>query len=184
EDAAPGAGEDLAVARRAAGGDHQAFELLVRRHTEAVWRLAYSSLHERAAAEDAVQETFVKAYRALGGFRGESSVRTWLLAIAHRTCLDQIRRARPEVASLDEARGVRARSVDAATRVALQVAVEALPEEERKAFVLVDSLGFSREEAAAILEVPASTLKSRLARAHERLVEAIGERGERGRQGR
>lgn len=163
---------DDTLVQQAAGGDQRAFELLVRRHTDSVWRLAYGMLRDRHAAEDASQEAFVKAYRALPGFRGDSSFRTWLLAITHRTCLDQIRRRR-EVVSLDEVRRERAHDIDHATRIALQVAIEDLPEDERHAFMLVDVLGLSREEAASVSEIPASTLKSRLARAHGRLVSAI-----------
>lgn len=165
--------DDLALARRAAAGEELAFEVLVRRHTDSVWRLAYGMLRDRGTAEDATQEVFVKAYRGLAEFRADSAFRTWLLAIAHRTCLDFLRRARDEVVSLEQVRRERARDADHATRVALQVAIGELPEDERQAFMLVDVLGLSREEAATVSGVPASTLKSRLARSHERLVAAL-----------
>lgn len=165
--------DDLNLVPRAAEGDEVAFEVLVRRHTEAVWRLCLSMLRERGAAEDAVQETFIKAHRSLAEFRAEASFKTWVLTIARRTCLDHVRRARPDVVSLEEARQKRAQGVDEATRVALEQAIGDLPEDEHQAFMLVDALGLSREEAARVLEVPASTLKSRLARAHERLITAI-----------
>jgi RNA polymerase sigma-70 factor (ECF subfamily) len=152
--------DDLDLARRAAGGADLAFEILVRRHTEAVWRLAYGMLRDHGAAEDVTQDVFVKAYQALARFRGEAAFRTWLLAIAHRTCLDALRRRSAEVVPLERARHERAREADQATRAALTAAVEALPEGERRAFLLVDVLGLSREEAAAVSGVPASTLKS------------------------
>jgi RNA polymerase sigma-70 factor (ECF subfamily) len=166
--------DDAAVVRRAAKGDETAFELLVRRHGNGVWRLAFGMLRDRGAAEDAAQETFIKAYRSLGEFRGQSSFKTWLYSVAHRTCLDQLRKPRPEVASLEHAREQRAHGLDEATRVALEVAVAGLPDDERNAFMLVDALGLSREDAARVLEIPSTTLKSRLARAHERLVEELG----------
>lgn len=165
--------DDAALVGRASAGDEVAFELLVRRHTDAVWRLAMGMLRDRGAAEDATQETFIKAHRALGGFRADASFKTWLLAIAHRTCLDQIKRPKPEIASLDKAREQRARTADQATRVALELAVAKLPDDERQAFMLVDALGLSREEAAQMVEVPVTTLKSRLARAHTKLVEEL-----------
>lgn len=164
--------EDRDLVARAQAGDEVAFELLVRRHTEQVWRLARSLLRDTAAAEDAVQETFIKVHRSIGEFRGDASFKTWVLQITHRTCLDQLRRSR-EVVPLDEVRERRARDVDTATRIVLEQAVAALPEDERNAFMLVDALGLSREEAAVVVGVPASTLKSRLARAHARLVEAL-----------
>lgn len=175
-------GDDAALVRRAAAGDENSFELLVRRHTDSVWRLCYGILRDHGMAEDAVQESFVKAYRALPEFRAESSFKTWLLTIAHRTCLDQVRRPREQVVSLETARLERARETDHATRVALQIAIEALPGDEREAFMLVDVLGLSREEAASITGIPASTLKSRLARAHDRLIEAIEGTGWRARK--
>lgn len=164
--------DDLALVDRARGGDEMAFELLVRRHTDSVWRMAYGILRDRTTAEDMVQEAFIKAYRALGSFRGDSQFRTWLLTITHRACIDHTRRAR-EVVSLDEARREKTRETDHATRIALEMAVEALPADEREAFMLVDVLGLSREEAAKVSGIPASTLKSRLSRAHGRLVEAL-----------
>lgn len=165
--------DDLTLVPRAAGGDELAFEVLVRRHSDAAWRLAFGMLRDRGAAEDAVQETFIKAHRALPDFRGDASFKTWLLSITHRTCLDQLRKARPAVASLDEARRQRTQDRDEATRIALEMAVGTLPDDERQAFMLVDALGLTREEASKILGVPVTTLKSRLARAHDRLVAAV-----------
>lgn len=167
--------DDLTLVRRAADGDEGSFELLVRRHTESIWRLAYGMLRDRGAAEDVTQEVFVKAYRSLGSFRGDAAVRTWLLAIANRACIDQLRRRREAVVSLDAAREERARERDHALRIALEEAIAELPEDERQAFMLVDVMGLTREEAASVSEIPASTLKSRLARAHGRLVEAVAE---------
>src|SRR5688572_31306981 len=83
--------EDGALVARAAAGEEAAFELLVRRHSTALWRLAHMLLGDRFAADEAVQDTFVKAYRALGSFRGESSLATWLGAICRRTCIDRLR---------------------------------------------------------------------------------------------
>lgn len=176
--------DDLSLVPRAADGDELAFEVLIRRHTDAVWRLCFSMLRDRGAAEDAVQETFIKAHRSLSAFRADSSFKTWVLTIARRTCLDQVRRARHDVVSLEEARQKRTQGIDEATRVALEVAIGELPEDERQAFMLVDALGLNREEAARVLEIPASTLKSRLARAHERLVAAVGDQSEGARQRR
>lgn len=158
---------------RAATGDELAFETIVRRHTDAVWRVARANLRDDFAAEEAVQDTFLKAHRALGSFRGESSVRTWLLAICQRTCIDRTRRKRPMLVSLDEARRARAREERPEVAVAIVQSMDRLSPDERRAFTLVDVLGYSREEAAQIVGVPASTMRSRVAKARLRLMDAL-----------
>jgi len=165
--------EDAALVERAAAGDDLAFEAMVRRHTDAVWRLARANLRDDFAAEEVVQDTFVKAHRALAGFRGDSSVRTWLLAICERTCIDVSRRKRPTVVSLDEVRRARAPEVQPELTVALGQATARLSEDERRAFTLVDVLGYSREEAAQIVGVPPSTMRSRAAKARLRMMDAL-----------
>ena len=165
--------DDATLVARAAGGDGEAFELIVRRHTDAVWRFARSTLNDDGAAEEAVQDTFMKAHRALGQFRGESALRTWLVSICHRACLDRLRRKRLDVVPLEQVREQRARGEQTALRLALEEALAALPEEEREGFNLVHVLGYSREEAADVVGVPPSTMRSRVARARERLAESL-----------
>ena len=164
---------DTELVQRAIGGDEEAFELLVRRHAPAAWRLARSLLRDDFAAEEVVQDAFLKAHRALPSFRGDAAFATWLLSIARRLCLDRLRLKRAQIVPLDEARLVRARASDAVLRVAIERAVEELGDVEREAFTLVDVLGYSREEAAAIAGVPASTMRSRVGRARERLARAL-----------
>lgn len=161
---------DLVARAAASSADPMAFELLVRRHTDSVWRVCFGMLRDRHSAEEATQETFLKAFRGLGAFRGESSVRTWLASIATRVCIDAMRRPQAEIVSLDEAREDRSRQADAATSAALSLAIETLTDEQRQAFLLVDVLGLSREEAASAAGIASSTLKSRLTAAHKRLV--------------
>lgn len=163
----------MALIERAAAGDDLAFEAMVRRHTDAVWRLARANLRDDFAAEEVVQDTFLKAHRALGSFRGESSARTWLLAICQRTCIDRSRRKRATLVSLDEARRARAREEQPELAVAIVQGMELLSPDERRAFTLVDVLGYSREEAAQIVGVPASTMRSRVAKARLRLMDAL-----------
>lgn len=163
----------MALVERAASGDDLAFEAIVRRHTDAVWRLARTNLRDDFAAEEVVQDTFLKAHRALPSFRGESSVQTWLLAICRRTCIDRSRRKRATLVSLDEVRRERAREEHPELAVAIVQGMERLSEDERQAFTLVDVLGYSREEAAQIVGVPASTMRSRVAKARLRLMDAL-----------
>lgn len=167
--------DDHELVRRAATGDERAFESLVRLHTDAAWRMARSMLGDHFAAQEAVQDTFVKAYRNLHSFRGEAKVSTWLLAICHRTCIDRLRLRRHSVVSLDEARREQAPNDPTDLRLAVENALAALPGDEREAFTLVEVVGHTREEAAAIVGVPASTMRSRVARARQKLVQALGD---------
>lgn len=169
--------EDTELAARASAGDEDAFELLVRRHAPAAWRFAKSMLRDDFAADEAVQDAFLKAHRALARFRGDAAFATWLLAIVRRTCLDRLRLKRADIVSLDDARRERQLVEDTALRVTIERAMVGLPEVEHEAFVLVDVLGYSREEAASITGVPASTMRSRVARARERLAAALVEEG-------
>lgn len=169
---------DVDLVRRSAAGDETAFELLVRRHADAVWRFARATLHDDHLAEDAVQDTFLKAHRGAAGFRGDAAVRTWLLTICHRTCIDRLRKRTAEVVPIERLREERALEHHHDLRIGLAAALQALPADERQAFTLVHVLGHSREEAAAIAGVPASTMRSRVARARGRLVDAMRDSSE------
>lgn len=167
------AGDDAVLVGRAAAGDELAFEVLVRRHTETVWRMARSLLDDDFAAEEAVQDTFLKAHRGLARFRGEAAVTTWLLSICNRCCIDRLRLRRADVVPLEHLREQRAREDTAELRLSIERALPALAPADRQAFTLVDVLGYSREEAAAIAAVPSSTMRTRVARARARLVDAL-----------
>jgi RNA polymerase sigma-70 factor, ECF subfamily len=173
---------DLAV--RAAGGDHAAFEVLVRRNSDAVWRLARSLLRDNLEAEEAVQDTFVKAFRGLKSFRQESSFPTWLHSICYRTCIDRLRSHRAPVVSLDRALQHRSEEPSPDVRLVLEQTIAGLPYDERLSFTMVHVLGYTSDEASEICQVPASTVRSRVARARQRLadllaeVDPVGEGGE------
>jgi RNA polymerase sigma factor (sigma-70 family) len=89
---AASAEDDRALARRAAGGDRTAFELVMRRHNRRLYRLARASLRDDAEAEDAVQEAYLSAFRSIGQFRGEASLCTWLSRLVLNECLNRARR--------------------------------------------------------------------------------------------
>jgi RNA polymerase sigma-70 factor (ECF subfamily) len=165
--------DELTLVQQAVSGDDAAFEALVRHHSAAVWHMASSLLDDDFTAEEAVQDTFLKAYSALGGFRGEAAVGTWLLAICHRCCLDRLRRRRPPHLPLDAARASVTPNEDADDRLTLEAALPALSDDHRQAFMLVDVAGYSSDEAAAIAGVPASTMRSRVARARAQLLHAL-----------
>lgn len=164
--------DDLTLVRRAQRGEEVAFELLVRRHTPRLWRLARSLSADQQTAEEIVQDTFVKAHRSLARFRGDSSVDTWLHVICQRTALDRTRRRRPETLPLDEAHGEAGRQISD-DRLVVAEALHDLHDDERAAFTLVAILGYRSDEAADVMGVPASTVRSRVSRARRRLAEAL-----------
>jgi RNA polymerase sigma-70 factor, ECF subfamily len=164
---------ELAALAAAAGqGDRAAFTMLVRLTQRDVLRFL-SSLGHRHDAEDLTQETFLRVFRALPGFAGRSTVRTWLFAIAKRVAADAVRHAssRPRLLmtsdwqSVADAGGVRFEEEHA-----LHDLVASLAPERRDAFVLTQIAGLSYAEAAEICGCPVGTIRSRVARAREDLV--------------
>ena len=140
-------------------------------HQTALLRMCYLYLHDAQLAEDAVQETFIKAYRARDGFRGASSVKTWLTRIAIRTCMDMRRgfwfrhverRVTPEMLP-DRAQEARE------DESALTLAVMNLPKKEREVVLLYYYQDLNVNEIADALGVMQPTVSYRLRRARERL---------------
>jgi RNA polymerase sigma-70 factor (ECF subfamily) len=152
-------------------GDRSALLHAIRESQADVWRLA-AHLVGPDEADDVTQDTFVRAWRALPRFRGDSSARTWLLSIARRACADAVRGAvrRRRLAERVVPAGDVADLTDAR---ALDDLVAGLDRDPRAAFVLTQIVGCSYEEAAAICGVPIGTIRSRVARARERLVAQV-----------
>lgn len=161
--------DDRILLQAAQDGDLDAFEALVRRHRAAVYRVALHMLGSDADAQDATQDTFVRAWRGLGRFRRESAVSTWLYRIVTRRCLDLIA-ARPPAADLQEVEldaGVdlaetaeRRECLRAVTR-----AIAGLPGEQRAALVLREFEGLSYDQAAVVLNTSVPAVKGRIHRA-------------------
>lgn len=155
---------------------------LIDEHAAAVYRVAYSVLHDRGLAEDVVQETMIKAWEGSTQFRGDSSVRTWILRIAHNTAIDALRRRRdystaPE--DLPDAVGSNGDS-DPARRAAgradlalLRDALGELDELSRTIVVLREVEGMSYQQIADAVDVPIATIKTRLLRARRVLQRAV-----------
>ncbi len=163
--------DDLAtVLRRAAAGDRRAEEELVARTIGDVWAFCAHQL-DPLGADDATQLTYMRALRSLSRFRGESTVRTWLIGIARHTCLDELRGRERHRRLIDRLRSRRAEEVveDAPRPAELEDLVRALPRERREAFVLTQLLGFTYAEAATVLDCPIGTVRSRVARAREQM---------------
>ncbi len=159
-------------------GDRDALEAWVRASYRDVWRLC-AALVDEQAAEDLAQETFVRATRALQGFRGHSSARTWVLAIARHVCMDELRarsRRRRRDTRIAAATAEDALTVpDTSGEVAAHELLALLDPDRRAAFVLTQLFRFSYEQAASICDCPVGTIRSRVARAREDLVAALAE---------
>ena len=171
---------DAGIEEHLAAGRHaRAFDLVVPVYKDRVFRLAYSILKERAAAEDAAQETFVRIWKALPGFDGRAALGTWIYAITRNTCLMELRRRRPTV-SFDDPDSTEAQR--AATSIATGPAadperdnilrlLEALPRNQQEAVRLFYLEDRSYEAVAGQLDMPLGTVKNLLHRARKRLME-------------
>jgi RNA polymerase sigma-70 factor (ECF subfamily) len=164
--------------RRARRGDARAFETLVRHYDPELRALAFRLLGDRDRMDDALQEAYVKAFRALPAFRGASSFGTWLYRIAYNACLDELERSRRVVRlpfdEREHGEAGPALESDVSMRHEIAHALSTLPPADRAAVLLVDVHGFSYDETAAVLDVPAGTVGSRLNRARATLRRALG----------
>jgi RNA polymerase sigma-70 factor (ECF subfamily) len=162
------------LARAAALGDRAALTELVRATQGDVWRLC-AHLVDPQAADDLAQETYLRAVRALRGFRGDAPVRAWLLTIARRVCAAEIKsRQRAREAAAGVAASLPAEAPgDSGLQAELTGLLLSLDPDRRAAFVLTQVLGCSYAEAASICGVPVGTIRSRVARARADLDELL-----------
>jgi RNA polymerase sigma-70 factor (ECF subfamily) len=152
-------------------------------HGDAIYRLALSVVRDSSLAEDIAQETLVKAWLALPSFRADSSLRSWVLRIAHNTAISTLRTRRAVVIDphdLPERHTTPERSVEARVQSDVVMdefveALETLDELSRSIVVLRELEGLSYDEIAEILDVPMPTVKTRLLRARRRLGAALRE---------
>jgi RNA polymerase sigma-70 factor, ECF subfamily len=180
---------DLELVRRAQQNERGAFDLLVLKYQHKVIKLVARLLRDPTEAEDVAQEAFVKAYRALGSFRGDSAFYTWLYRIAVNTARNSLasRQRRPldyeAGLSESEQNNVEARlkhddtpeatALSEEIRVTVNQAIEQLPEDLRTAIVLREVEGLSYEEIAAAMDCPVGTVRSRIFRAREAIDRAL-----------
>lgn len=181
---------DQQLVIRAQQGDRQAFGLLVTKYQRKLARLLSRLIRDPAEVEDVAQEAFIKAYRALPTFRGDSAFYTWLYRIAVNTAknylVSQGRRA-PTSTEFDSEdaetfeEGEQLRDVDTPDRLLLSkqigetvnAAMESLPDELKTAIVLREIEGLSYEEIAQIMDCPIGTVRSRIFRAREAIAEKL-----------
>lgn len=175
--------DDAAVtawALAARGGDAEAVDQFVRATQRDVWRYVSRLSNDPQSADDLVQETYLRALRSLPRFEGRSSARTWLLSIARYTVVDRLRRnaARPRLSDTDDwqtaAELAQTRELPGFDEgVALSQLLGQLPYERREAFVLTQLLGLPYAEAALVAGCPVGTVRSRVARAREALIQQL-----------
>ena len=181
--------DERALIQRCVAGDATAFEPLVEKYRQRVWRLAYQVLHDREEAWDVAQEAFVRAFHSLPSFRGQSAFYTWLFRITvnvatdrHRQRGAQARAFGPERVSEEEwARttpdpggGPEQQAARKEQRERIRSALDALPPKARTIIMLSDVEGLSYREIAEVLNCPIGTVMSRLHNARKRLKVLLG----------
>jgi RNA polymerase sigma-70 factor (ECF subfamily) len=182
---------DAEIAKRIAAGDEDAFHFLMRRHNQTLYRAARSILKDDAEAEDAVQEAYLLAYRAMDRFRGDAKLSTWLVRIVVNEAIARSRkRSRAEVIRLDGEAESGIEAVEATmndipseqpeqsvlraeTRRLLEKKIDELPDAFRAVFVLRALEEMTVEEAAAALGIPEATVRTRFFRARGLLRESL-----------
>ena len=182
------------LVRLAQAGDGEAFRVIMQRGNQRLFRVARGVVRDDAEAEDVLQEAYVRAFAAIGGFRGEAGVMTWLTRIVLNEARGRLRKRRPmvgleqiEAAQMDGAQvipfpnafGSASPEADAARaqiRGLIEHAVDDLPEAFRIVFIMRDIEECSIEETAANLELKPETVKTRLHRARRLLREALDAR--------
>jgi RNA polymerase sigma-70 factor (ECF subfamily) len=190
--------EDAALMGRFKAGDARAFESLLGRHKKGVYNFCLRMLADRAAAEDATQEVFLRIVRSAKDWERQAKFTTWLYTVARNHCIDAIRKASyRKTASLDQSLkegeedgpslGERVADHEAVTpdrgaesnrlRAKLAAAIAALPEEQREVFVMREYAGMPFKDIAQVVQVPENTVKSRMRYALEHLRTALAAQG-------
>jgi RNA polymerase sigma-70 factor (ECF subfamily) len=181
--------DDRELVARAQAGEVAAFEPLVEKYRQRVWRLAYNVLRDREEAWDAAQDAFIRAFQALPSFRGQSAFYTWLFRITMNVAADRVRaraaRGRafgsepvPEEdwdrLMVEQGDSPATSAARAEKRARIARALDTLPEHHRTIIMLGDVEGLSYREIADVLNIPMGTVMSRLHNARRKLRDALG----------
>ena len=181
---------DAELAARAAAGDQRAFETIMRRNNQLLFRTARSILKNDEEAEDAVQEAYLHAYRALGSFRADARLSTWLVRIAANEALGRLRRRGADVIPLNTVTDAAAAHTEtfmdqdpngqpehvaerAEVRKLIEARIDMLPDAFGTVFVLRAVQEFTVEETAAALSIPEATVRTRFFRARGLMREGL-----------
>lgn len=170
---------DETLMQATADGDLAAFEQLVVRHQQSVWRTAYRMLGCQDEAEDVAQQAFLRILEARERYRPQATFRTYLYRIVVRLCLDHLRKNRPALAEhllpVDDRTSAQQQMADKEQARAVQQAVAGLPAKQRSAVVLRYYEGLSGREIAAAMDTTHKAIERRLARARETLRKRLGD---------
>jgi RNA polymerase sigma-70 factor (ECF subfamily) len=173
--------EETVLIRRSREGDTAAFARLVQAYQTPVYNLTYRMLGERMEAEDAAQETFVRAFRNLHRYDVGRSFKTWLLSIASHHCIDCLRRRRPTfsldtaVTRASDAFGPETQVIQSEHRERIRNLLMALSPTDRMAVTLLYWYDYSYEEIAEMLNLTVGAVKSRLFRARRAMAQSLEE---------
>jgi RNA polymerase sigma-70 factor, ECF subfamily len=163
------------VVAAARAGSLGAFEELVRRYQGDAWRLAFHLLHDHGLADDVTQDAFVRVFRFLPRYRGDSKFSTWLFSIVRNCAMDELRRAGRRTTAVRRAGAEASPEVlDPGARIEVKEALAALPIDLREPVVMIDMFGMSYQETGAVLGIPEGTVKSRVHRARATLAAMLG----------
>ncbi|MCX6045293.1 MAG: sigma-70 family RNA polymerase sigma factor [Chloroflexi bacterium] len=175
--------DEQSIIARALEGEVNAFNQLVLTYQNLAYSIAYRVLQDESASADAVQDSFIKAYRALGTFQG-NNFKSWLTRIVVNTCYDMLRAKRRRATDslddlpaeaeytpylIDHAEGPEAHAERMELNALIEIGIRALPPEQRTVLVLCDIHGYAYEEIAEITGQPIGTVKSRISRARTRV---------------
>jgi RNA polymerase sigma-70 factor (ECF subfamily) len=181
----PAGGGDAELLRRIGKGDEDAMAAFYREYSRVVFAQVLLVTGERVLAEEIVQDTMLAVWRGAASFRGESSVRSWVIAIARRQTRDRLRGRRLRV--VDDAfladqpgsnPGPEVMALDRVELAEVRVAIQRLAAAHRELLGLVFGSGLSLPEVAGVLEIPVGTVKSRLSAARTALNRILNEKGQ------
>ena len=170
---------------RASGGDPSAFNQLMGMHEKRMYAVALRMCSNREDAQDCLQEAMLRVYRAIGGFKGQSSFGTWVYRITMNTCLDELRRKKNKQnvsfdnlldqgwSPADDSASPEKKVMQIEMRKSISTSIQELPEDMRSAIIMRDIHGYSYDEIADILGVNVGTIKSRISRGREKLREKL-----------
>lgn len=172
---------DERIAEQVVGGDRDAFEVIMRRHNQRLFRTARAILKDDAEAEDAVQQGYLSAYRSLDSFRGEARLATWLTRIVVHEALRRRKRGRfADLSVVEEPEEERVPSPEehasqGELRILLERAIDSLPDSYRVVFVMRDVQEMTSREVGACLDMTEEAVRVRLHRARRALREWLME---------
>ena len=180
-----GAADDAELLRRISRGDESAMAAFYREHGRVVLAQVLLVTGERVLAEEVTQDTMLAVWRGAGSFRGESSVRSWVIAIARRQTRDRLRARRLHLVDdsyladqPSSGPGPEATALDRAELAEVTAAIRELPASHREVLGLAFGSGLSLPEVAEVLEIPVGTVKSRLFGARTALSRILNEKGQ------